>query len=306
MSEKMENQNSGFRCGFVGIVGPTNSGKSTLLNQLVGKKVSIVSRLPQTTQRVVRGVLTRKESQLIFVDTPGLTQRRETFTRYLNQVTDKHAKDCDLLVWVFDASAVSVEFQIKKLLPLIGRLKKAEFQFAVLNKIDRVAKPKLLPLLQLLAESKLFSELIPLSARTGDGASLLADLLHQRLPVGPALYPEAQHTDRSEAFQISEMVREKIYETARQEIPYCAWVEVEHWDSATRVPTIYVSIHVDAPNRKAIMIGKNGQHLKEVGIRARKDIEALLGYQVCLKLRANLDVDWKNDARSLTRYLELE
>lgn len=303
----MTQLSSEHRCGFVGLMGPTNAGKSTLMNSILQKKVSIVSSKPQTTLRVVRGILTRPDSQVIFVDTPGSTKRKETFARLLNQTAEANAKGCDLLVWVFDAANPNVldQFEIQK--ELVSRLKTRHPTLCVFNKIDRVAKAALLPLMERLAASGLFSEIIPISAKSGDGVSILLDRLHCCIPPGPRLYPAEDSTDRSQEFLISEIVREKIYETTGREVPYSVWIEVEYWGhkDSERVPTINVVIHVDTFSRKKILIGKAGAKLKEIGMRARKDVEEMLEQHVCLKIFVHHDKDWRKDTRSVNRYLEV-
>jgi GTP-binding protein Era len=228
----------------------------------------------------------------------------------LNRVADRNAKDCDLLVWVFDATNARVLLQVKHLAERIQNVKApGQLPVCVLNKVDKVSKPALLPMIQALSEMKLFSEIIPLSARTGVGLDRLRHVLSPELPAGEPLYPTDQVTDRSQDFRITEAIREKIYEATRQEVPYSVWIEAEHWqgeETGSKVPTIRAVIHVDSDSRKGILIGKQGEMLKRVGTRARRDIEAMVGHQICLKLHVDVQKGWKENANLLNQYLELE
>jgi GTP-binding protein Era len=299
-----------FKSGFVGLVGPTNSGKSTLINALVGRKVSIVSDKVQTTYHGVKGIVNSDREQVIFVDTPGFQRHGESVARLLNRVADRNAKDCDLLVWVFDASNARVLQHVQNLSERIRKLRnEARLPICVLNKVDKIAKPSLLPMIQALSATGLFSEIIPLSARTGAGLERLRGVLSPVLPEGQPLYPTDQITDRSQDFRITELIREKIYEATRQEIPYSAWIEVERWAGdvpEAKVPTIRAVIHVDSDSRKGILIGKQGEMLKRIGTRARQDIEKVVGSQICLKLHVDVQQGWKDNAHLLNQYLELE
>ncbi len=308
----MSEQSKSFKSGFIGIVGPTNSGKSTLMNALMGRKISIVSPKVQTTYHGVKGILNSEDEQLILLDTPGFQKQDEPVARLLNRVAEKNAKDCDALVWVFDASNTRMMAQLLKMKEMIVGLKPKESTICVLNKVDKVAKPALLPLMQSLFELGIFSEVVPLSAKTGDGISRLSQLLRTHLPAGTPLYPKDMVTDRPNEFLISELVREKIYRATEQEIPYCAWVEIEEATAVTeeepapRVPTIRAVIHVDSQSRRGILIGKGGSMLKTIGTEARKEIETLLGRHICLKLHVDVQGEWKKDAHHLNRYLELQ
>lgn len=300
-----------MRSGFVGLVGPSNSGKSTFLNQVVGTKLSIVSPKPQTTQRAIRGIVNRPGAQIIFVDTPGWQTRAELLSTAMNQVAAAHGKECDVLLWMFDASLPKVEGQIAKMAGLIKQWKPAERSICLLNKVDRVAKPTLLPLIEQAWKLGVFSEIVPLSARKGDNVDRVLEVVEKHLPEGPALYPEGMITDRDEAFRIAELVREKIYQATREEIPYSVWVEVEREpepeteQGKKKVPVFLVRLHVDAASRKAILIGRKGAMLKEIGTRARRDVEKMLGRQVCLKIHVDVHAEWREDSRHVHRYLEL-
>ncbi len=305
-------QNKEFKSGFVGIVGPTNSGKSTLMNALMSKKISIVSPRVQTTYHGIRGILNQKNAQVILTDTPGYQQHPDRVARLLNRVADKNAGECEVLVWTFDVSNPRVMHQIYKLKTKISQFKPKEQSVCVLNKIDLIPKLSLLPMIEEITKLELFREVIPVSARKKDGVERLLNLIQQPLPEGPQLYPSEQMTDRPQAFLMSEFIREKIYRATRQELPYSVWIEMEEWRDPEeeghkpKVPTYRAVIHVDSESRKAILIGKGGEMLKRIGMEARKEIETLLGHQICLKLFVDVQKDWKENSRQLNAYLELE
>lgn len=298
---------SGFKCGFIGIVGPTNSGKSTLMNAILGRKVSITSPLPQTTYHGIRGVLNRENAQMIFTDTPGFQRHRETIPRLLNKVADRHAEESDCLLWVFDASGNALEAQVEELGKKISALKKPELTLCALNKVDIIAKPKLLPVLARLSELGIFSEIVPISAKRSNGIDRLLNVLEQRIPEGHAFFEANDVTDRPKEFLASEFIREKVYHYTRQEVPYAVRVELEPARAveSSKVPHVFARIHVDSESKKGILIGKAGEKLKRIGMAARKDIEDLLGEHICLNIQVRVDENWKKDSRLLHRYLEL-
>lgn len=296
----------GFRSGFIGIVGPTNSGKSTLMNALLGRKLSIVSPRAQTTYHGIRGIRTREQEQIIYVDTPGFQRNPERIARLLNKVADKNAKDCDILAWVFDVSNPRALDQIEQLQDRI-RQKPPEKSFCILNKIDKIRKEDLLPLLAKIHAMEMFSQIIPVSALKKDGVERIEGLLQPQLPEGMPWYSPESMTDRPKEFVLSEFIREKIYNATRQEVPYTVWVEIEKWPAQEeRVPTYHAVIHVDSESRRGILIGKQGDMLKRIGVGARKDIEAYLGHQICLKILVRVQPHWRDDAGQLNRYLELD
>lgn len=298
----------GFKSGFVGIVGPTNSGKSTLMNALLGKKLSIVSPRAQTTYHGIRGIETTDETQLIYIDTPGFQRNKESVARMLNKVADKNAKDCDLLLWVFDVSNAKVIQHIEGLRDRISA-KPAEKSHCLLNKIDKIPKGALLPLMAQIHAMGLFSEIIPISAYKGDGIDRIAGFLKSKIPEGNAWYEPGSVTDRSKDFVLSEFIREKIYAATHEELPYTVWVEMENWGEEQqegKVPVYHAILHVDSESRKGIIIGKQGAMLKRIGIAAREEIEKYLGHGICLKLNVKVQPGWREDGRHLNKYLELD
>lgn len=299
-----------FRSGFVVILGPTNSGKSTLLNALIGEKISIVSHKPQTTYHGIRGILSTPEYQMVFTDTPGIQKYPQSIPRMLNRVAENHVEGCDAALWVFDVSNPRVLSQIERMASKIEKYLTKEKRIGILNKIDLVKKEQILPLLAELDKRNLFGELFPMSARKGANVEELKRSLVARLPEGPAMYPTDQITDRRFPFRVSELVREKIYGLTHEEVPYSVYIDVEQTgdndeEAKPKVPTIHAQICVDSDSRKGILIGKKAERLKKIGILARKDIEKMTGQKVCLKLHVKVDPNWTEDSRKVQRYLEL-
>ncbi len=297
-----------IRSGFVAIVGPTNSGKSTLLNQLMGVKLSIVSPKVQTTYHSIRGIVTDSETQVILTDTPGYQRHHDSVPRLLNKIADQSASDCDVIVWVFDASSKGVYRQIEALKEKIAKFKTAESRICVLNKVDKIAKPMLLPLLETLAKDALFCEVLPLSAHRGTNVDTLKAILKSKLTEGEQYYPADMVTDKPDAFRMAELIREQVYLSTHQEVPYAAWVEMEAVspdEMVSRVPVFRGVIHVDSESKKGILIGRKGEKLKKIGTEARKEIERITGCQIHLKLHVDVHTGWKTDTRHLHQYLGL-
>lgn len=296
-----------FKSGFVALLGPTNSGKSSLLNALVGQKLSIVTPKAQTTYHRICGVVNFPSEQIVFVDTPGFQDFPEVVARLLNRVADRGGDDCDVFVWVFDVSVSNVASQVERLGERIKKRGGVSQTICVLNKIDKLFdKRELLPLIKRIDDLRFFSEIVPLSVTSDDGLDRLMGLIRARLSKGPRFFPEDMVTDRSEQFLVSELVRESIYFAVAKELPYCVRVEIAGWEKGrSGMPMIRVSIHVDSDSRKAILIGKKGLMLKEIGTQARRQIERLLGCQVYLELHVDVEEEWRRDGRTVDRYLEL-
>jgi len=297
-----------FKSGFIGIVGPTNSGKSTLLNALVGQKVSIVSKRVQTTYHGVKGIRNTPTAQIIFIDTPGFQDHRESVAKLLNRVADTRAREADIQMWVFDISNPTAFSMCENLKQKIQSFGGPEKNICVLNKVDKISKPQILPMIQRYHDLGVFSDILPISALKKDGIDRMSAFLESKLGPGIPYFPTDMITDRSQQFLASEMIREKIYASTLQEIPYAVRIEIESWESdpAKKIPTIHAVIHVDAESKKAIIIGKGGSKLKEIGVHARKDIENMVGKQVCLKLHVNVESQWNRDVRKVNEYLELQ
>jgi GTPase len=291
------------RCGYVGLVGRPNVGKSTLLNALVGRKLSIVADKPQTTRHRVLGVLTRGAEQLIFVDTPGLHGHEpRQLNRYMNRAAESVFADMDVLVFVVEALAWKPDDdRVVELLrgvdcPVI----------AVVNKVDRVAeKTRLLPFLSELAGRYPFAEIIPLSARAGspEHRTRLLGEIARRLPeTEQFFFPVDQVTDRPDGFLITELVREQLTRRLGQELPYALTVTLERDSRHKGLRHLQVVIWVERDGQKAIVIGHGGQQLKVVGEQARRAIEAMLGEQVYLNLWVKVRGGWSDDTAVLRRF----
>ncbi len=294
-----------FKTGYVAIAGPTNSGKSTLLNALVGEKVSIVSPRPQTTYHGVRGIVTRENYQMVFVDTPGLQNYRARVAQLLNRVSDRNVSVAEITLWVFDVAEESFSRKFERLAKRVGQSGTPQNRILILNKIDKIAKLKLLPLLEWLHSLNLFSAIIPISARKADGLEAVLLEVEKRLPEGQAMFPESVKSDRTLQFQITEWVREQAYHRLYEELPYSLWVELERWEESDNDVKAYATIHVDGRSKKGMVIGKKGAKLKEIGTYARQSFEKKLGKKFSLFLNVDYQPDWQRDRNGLQRYLEL-
>jgi GTPase len=285
-----------FRCGTIAIIGRPNVGKSTLLNRLVGEKISITSRKAQTTRHRLTGILTHADTQYLFVDTPGFqTKNMSALNRLMNRSVTQALQDVDLILVVTEAGRINREDkQVFDLLPA-GRP-----AILALNKIDRLRDKKvLLPLLAQLQSERAFSEIVPLSAKSGEQTPELLRVLRAHLPQQPALYPEGEITDRSERFLAAELVREKLFRQLGDELPYGASTVIEKFETEGRLRRIHVAIIVDKASHKAMVIGKGGERLKLIGTDARRDMEVLFGGKVFLQIWVKVKHGWADDERAL-------
>jgi GTP-binding protein Era len=286
-----------FKSGVVALIGRPNAGKSTLLNRLVGEKIAIVSDKPQTTRTRIRGILTRPEAQIVFIDTPGIHKPGFRLNhRMMTAVSDSLAT-VDLILLLVAASEPmggGDRFVLNLLEPITTPV------FLLLNKVDSLRdKSRLLPRIETYSKARSFEQVIPISALSGDGVELLLDRVTNALPEGPALYPEDELTDQPERVIAAEMVREKILRSTGDEIPYVTAVITERWEEAENLTRIYCLIYVEKPSHRAIIIGRGGERLKEIGTEARHDIEALLGRQIFLQLFVKVREHWRDDERAL-------
>jgi GTP-binding protein Era len=285
-----------IKSGFVSIVGRPNSGKSTLLNRLVGEKVSIVTEKPQTTRHVVRGIVTRSEGQITFLDTPGIHKPIHRMNERMMQSVRDAMSDVDLIVLMADAAAVfgrGDEFTLDLLKPVTTK------KLLLLNKIDRIEKKTLLPLMDHYSLLGDFEEIIPISALTGENVEDLVKVLFKYLSEGPMFYPEDQISDQPERAIAAEMVREKLIVLTEEEMPYSTAVVVDQFEEGEKLHRIFASIFVERESQKAIVIGKGGQKLKEVGSEARKDLESFFGRKVFLELHVKVKKNWRDDEETL-------
>ncbi|TSA10191.1 MAG: GTPase Era [Betaproteobacteria bacterium] len=285
-----------YRCGTIAIVGRPNVGKSTLLNYLIGKKISITSRKAQTTRHRITGILSSADTQYVFVDTPGFqTKNTSVLNRLMNRSITQALQDVDLILTVIEAGRISREDrQVFDLLPP-GRP-----AVLALNKIDRLADKKLLlPLLAQLQAERSFSDIVPLCAKSGEQTQQLLKALRVHLPQQPAIYSAGEVTDRSERFLAAELVREKLFRQLGDELPYGASTCIEKFETEGKLRRIHVAIIVDKASHKAMVIGKGGEKLKLIGTDARRDMEKLFGGKVFLQIWVKVKHGWADDERTL-------
>jgi len=295
----------GGRSGTVALVGRPNAGKSTLLNRLVGAKVAITSNKPQTTRHRILGVLTRPGGQVIFVDTPGVHRPHYRMNRRMMDATRAALHDVDVVALLIDVTE-EAGAGLRYAIDLVSDLEAPVF--LLLNKVDRIAKGKLLPMIAAYSERGSWAEVIPISALKGDNCERFLEVVLGYLPEGPPLFPEDALTDRSERFLTAELVREQVLRRTREELPYTTAVIVDAWEEPDRrggVVRIFATIMVDAESQKPIVIGRAGRMLKAIGTAAREQIEEMLGRRVFLDLRVKVRSGWREDAPTLDR-LEIE
>lgn len=286
-----------YKSGMVALIGRPNAGKSTLLNKLVGEKIAIVSDKPQTTRNRISGVLTRDEGQIVFLDTPGIHKPGYKLNRRMMSIVTDALSTVDLIMLMIDATA-RMGAGDRFVLNMLKRVKARAF--LVLNKVDALRdKSGLLPLIGAYNAEREFAEVIPISALTGDGTELLVEKAFEYLPEGQPLYPEDELTDQPERAIVAELVREKILQTTGEEIPYVTAVVTEKWEEAEGITNINCLIYVERTSHRAIVIGRGGARLKEIGTSARKDIEKLLGRHVYLGLFVKVREHWRDDERTL-------
>lgn len=290
-----------FKSGFVAIIGRPNVGKSTLLNAILGEKVAIVSKKPQTTRNKIRGIKNSENAQIIFLDTPGI----HTAKGYLNEFMIREAmsalEDVDSIVYLAEAARKIDQEDIF----IVEGLKKLKCPVILgINKTDMVTKDKLLPLIDEYSRLYPFKEIIPLSAVKMDGIDTLLNLIIKLLPQGPKYFSDDIFTDMSERFIAAEIIREKVFELTKQEIPYSTVVVVDRFKENLQKKLISISatINVERDSQKGIIIGKGGNMLKQIGTRARIDIERLLGTKIYLELFVKVQKDWTKDKRSLKEF----
>ncbi|WP_082233800.1 GTPase Era [Halobacillus massiliensis] len=282
-----------FKSGFIAIIGRPNVGKSTFMNRVIGEKIAIMSDKPQTTRNKIQGVLTDKEAQLIFIDTPGIHKPKHKLGDFMVKVAENTLNEVDAIMFMVNAQegyGRGDQF-------IIDRLQRVEQPvFLIVNKIDKVHPDELLPLIDLYREKLDFEEIIPISALQGNNVDHLLKLLKKALPEGPQFYPEDQITDHPERFIVSELIREKVLHLTREEIPHSIAVVIETMKPREDSNAVFIQamIIVERKSQKGIIIGKQGSMLKEVGQRARKDIETLLGSKVYLELWVKVQKDWRN------------
>jgi GTP-binding protein Era len=287
---------SAFRCGTVAIAGRPNTGKSSLLNKLVGQKIAIVSPKAQTTRRTLAGILTTPGCQFVFVDLPGYQTRHiNVLNRALNRQATDGAQDCDVVAFVVEARRFTEEDRA-----VLARIPARQRVVAVVNKIDQLKSPaELLPFIERLQKERAFEAIVPVSARSGRNLPELLRVLEGLLPEGPAAYPADQLTDKDERFFAAEILREKLFQLLGEELPYRCEVAVESFKEEGRLRRIEATIWVEKESQKAIVIGARGEQLKRISSAARRDMERLFDGKVYLGVWVKVRRDWSGDARLL-------
>ena len=284
-------------CGMVAIVGRPNVGKSTLMNHLLGQKVSITSRKPQTTRHRIHGILTRDHYQIVFADTPGIHSGEErALNRYMNQAALSALGGVDVVCFMVDGMKwTPADEHVLKLLPNDGTP-----VILLINKVDKLEdKEALLPHIQQLCAERHFDEVIPVSALQGHNLDALEQQLAKRLPESPFWFDEDQITDRSVRFMVAEIIREKVVRQLGDEVPHQVTVEIEMWQDGPKVTEIAACILVERPGQKRILIGASGERIKSIGTQARMDIERLIERKVMLNLWVKVRSGWSDDLRAL-------
>ena len=294
------------RAGFVAIIGRPNAGKSTLLNRFVGQKVAIVTSKPQTTRNRIQGIVTRPEGQIVFIDTPGLHEGDSVLNRQMMREVSAALEGIDVLLLMIDASRTlphSDSLLVEKAQRSSGAT------ILALNKIDRLPKPKLLPLMDAFRKVFPFAALVPISALEGDGCEELLREILNNLPEGEPFFPEDQVTDQPERFLASEIIREKAIDLTYHEVPHALAVVVDKFKEGQKILRIHATLYVERDSQKKILIGHKGEMLKKVGMAARKELEALLGTKVFLEMFVKVDRGWRENpmrVRELDWHSQLE
>jgi GTPase len=289
-----------FKSGFVAIVGRPNAGKSTLVNTLVGRKVAIVSPKPQTTRNRIQGILNREDAQIVLVDTPGIHKPANVLSRQMMDELRHALEGIDVLSLVVDAArefGAGDRFSIEWAERFHGPV------FLVLNKIDRVKKPLLLPLIDRYRRLADFEEVFPISALSGEGCFDLANAWLARLPEAPPLFPSDQFTDQPERFLAAELIREKAILATREELPHAIAVLVDSFDEREGLAKIRATLYVEREGQKGILIGRAGETIKKIGVQARKELRSMLGVQIFLELFVKVQPNWRQNS-AMVRQLD--
>lgn len=286
-----------IKSGFISIIGRPNVGKSTLLNQFVGRKIAIVSDKPQTTRNRILGILTTEDAQAVFIDTPGIHKPRHKLGAYMTKLAQKTLEEVDLVLYVVDASVPpggGEEYILEQLQEVKTPV------LLVLNKIDLIKKVELLPIIDWFHKRYSFREVVPVSALNGENLDQLKMLITEHLPEGPFFYPAEMVTDQPEVFVAGEIIREKVLHLTREEVPHAVAVVIEQMQQRPN-GVLYIAgvIYVERDSQKGILIGKKGGMLKEIGKLAREEMEAIFGSRVYLELWVKVKKDWRDDEQIL-------
>jgi GTPase len=281
-----------FKSGFVAVVGRPNAGKSTLVNRLVGEKVAIVTSRPQTTRNRIQGIVNQPNAQIVLIDTPGLHRPDSVLGRQMMNEVDAAIEGVDIAALIVDASE---EFgggdrrAVERLQRFGGK------RFLLLNKVDRIPKSNLLPLIEKAAKLGQFDEIIPISALKGEGVELLLEKLIEYIPAGAPQFPADQYTDQPERFLAAEIIREKAMESTSQEVPHAVAVLIDSFEEGEKLLRIRATIYVERDGQKGILIGRAGALLKKIGTAARKEMEEIFGAKVFLELYVKVQKNWRDN-----------
>lgn len=285
-----------FRSGYVSIIGRPNVGKSTLLNSILGEKIAIVTPKPQTTRNRIIGIKTLQDAQIIFIDTPGIHRPKHRLGETMVRTAMEALNEVDVILFMVEPH--EPEKGDKAIIELLKKVQSPVF--LLINKVDSIKKPELLPLIDQFKGLYPFKDIIPISALKQDGINLLIKKICEYLPHGPRYYPDDLITDKLERFMVSEIIREKVMEMTEEEVPHSVAVEVAEWNEREDgLVSISCNIYVEREGQKGIIIGKKGTMLKSIGSAARVDIEHLLDTKVFLELWVKVKKDWRNDEQLL-------
>jgi GTP-binding protein Era len=296
----LSHQQAEFRSGFVAIIGRPNVGKSTLLNHLVGQKIAITSPKPQTTRNRILGILTRDDAQMLFLDTPGIHEARSSLNRYMVEQARSACQDVDAVLWLVEADReVDEHALVREMLDAV----RTPIILGI-NKVDLVAREKLLPMIDAYRGQRDYAAIIPFSALTGEGTDTLLSVLLDHLPQGPKYFPDEQVTDLPERFIVAEIIREQILNRTREEVPYGVAVVVEQFseDPAKNLISISAVINVEREPHKRIVVGRGGTMIRGIGKAARLEIERLLGVKVYLELFVKVQKNWTGSDRLMREF----
>lgn len=303
---KKEKNKTKRRAGFAAIVGRPNAGKSTLLNRLVGQKIAIVSSKPQTTRNRIQGIVTKPEGQIVFIDTPGIHEAKSVLNRQMMKEVAAALEGIDVLLLMADAS-VMLPHSDSVLLDKAKRFRGPAI--LILNKVDKLPKPKLLPLIAAFHKEHEFAAIIPISALKGEGCDDLLREVLRLLPVGDPYFPEDQVTDQPERFLAAEIIREKAISLTYHEVPHALAINIDKWEESPKLLRIEATLLVERDSQKKILIGHKGAMLKQIGTAARKELEEILGTKIYLGLFVKVAPDWRENpmaVRDLDWHAQLE
>jgi len=306
MTESAVKQKTAHRAGFVAIVGRPNAGKSTLVNKLVGQKIAIVTSKPQTTRNRIQGIVSRKEGQIVFIDTPGIHEAKSFLNRQMLREINAAVEGIDVLLLMADASTLQPYADPL----LIDRAKRFDGKVILaLNKVDKLPKAKILPMMESFRKAFPFTAMIPISALKGDGIEEMSREILKHLPEAEAYFPEDQVTDQPERFLAAEIIREKAIALTYHEVPHALAVFVDKWEEKAKLLRIEVTMYVERGSQKKILIGHKGEMLKKIGMQARKELEKLFGTKIYLGLFVKVVPDWRENpqhVRELDWHSQLE